>query len=152
MNLSTRRLNEKEFKNWIKVESNNLWSIRASDKFGDYGIIGILSISVKDNVATVVDLILSCRVVGRCIEETMIEFLKEFCLKKKIDKINGKYIKTEKNALCYHFLNKLNLIENSKYDFEFPSNLKKLNLLNITVKKPLYNEQIDAFKNTMAKQ
>jgi len=151
MNLSTRRLNEKELDNWTKDSSNNLWSIRASDKFGDYGIIGIISISVKDDIATIVDFILSCRVVGRCIEETMIEFLKEFCLKNKINKIKGNYIKTEKNALCYHFLKKLNLIEKNKYSFEFPSNLKKLNLLNITVKKPPYNEQIDAFKNTMAK-
>ena len=27
MNLSTRRLNEKEFSNWVKASSNNLWSI-----------------------------------------------------------------------------------------------------------------------------
>ena len=151
MNLSTRRLNEKEFSNWVKVSSNNLWSIRAADKFGDYGIIGILSVSIKDNIATIVDFILSCRVVGRYIEETMIEFLKEFCQRRKINKINGRYKKTEKNLLCYHFLNKLRLIENDKHSFEFPSNLKKLNLLNITVKKPSYNEQIDAFENTMAK-
>ena len=151
MNLSTRRLNEKEFSNWVKASSNNLWSIRAADKFGDYGIIGILSVSIKNNIATIVDFILSCRVVGRYIEETMIEFLKEFCQKKKINKINGKYKKTEKNLLCYHFLNKLKLIKNNKHSFEFPSNLKKLNLLNITVKKPSYNEQVDAFKNTMAK-
>ena len=76
MNLSTRRLSEQEFNNWIQIYSNNLWTIRAADKFGDYGIIGILSISIKDKVATIVDFILSCRVVGRYIEETMIEFLK----------------------------------------------------------------------------
>ena len=72
MNLSTRRLSEQKFNNWIQIHSNNLWTIRAADKFGDYGIIGILSISIKDNEATLVDFILSCRVVGRCIEETMI--------------------------------------------------------------------------------
>ena len=64
MNLSTRRLSEQEFTRWVKMNSNNLWTIRATDKFGDYGIIGILSISIKDNVATLVDFILSCRVVG----------------------------------------------------------------------------------------
>ncbi len=141
MNLSTRRLNEQEFNNWIKVKSNNLWTIRADDKFGDYGIIGILSISIKDNVATLVDFVLSCRVVGRHIEETMIEFLKEFCQKKNINKINGKYKKTEKNSLCYHFFNKLKIIDNNRFSFEFSSNQKKLNLLNITVKKPLYNKK-----------
>ena len=151
MNLSTRRLSEQEFTRWVKMNSNNLWTIRATDKFGDYGIIGILSISIKDNVATLVDFILSCRVVGRYIEETMIEFLKEFCQENNVNKIKGKYKKTDKNSLCYNFLNKLQLIDNNQYSFEFPSNKKKLNLLNITVKKPTYKEKINVSKNIMAK-
>jgi len=151
MNLSTRRLSEQEFNHWVKADSNNLWTIRAADKFGDYGIIGILSISIKDSVATLVDFILSCRVVGRYIEETMIEFLKEFCKENKVDKINGKYIKTEKNSLCYHFFNKLKLVDNKQDFFEFSSSEKKLNLLNITVKKPTHKEKIDASKNFVAK-
>jgi len=151
MNLSTRRLSEQEFTRWVKMNSNNLWTIRATDKFGDYGIIGILSISIKNNVATLVDFILSCRVVGRYIEETMIEFLKEFCQENNVNKIKGKYKKTEKNSLCYNFLNKLQLIDNNQYSFEFPSNKKKLNLLNITVKKPTYKEKINVSKNIMAK-
>jgi len=151
MNLSTRRLSEQEFTRWVKMNSNNLWTIRATDKFGDYGIIGILSISIKDNVATLVDFILSCRVVGRYIEESMIEFIKEFCQKSNVNKIIGKYKKTEKNSLCYNFLNKLKLVDNNQYSFEFPSNKKKLNLLNITIKKPAYEEKIDVSKNIMAK-
>ena len=81
----------------------------------------------------------------------MIEFLKEFCQKNKVNKINGKYKKTEKNSLCYHFLNKLQLIENNQHSFEFPPNKKKLNLLNISVKKPPYKEKINVSKNIMAK-
>ena len=77
MNLSTRRLNEQEFNKWIQEDKNNLWTIRATDKFGDYGIIGIFSISIKDSTAILVDFILSCRVVGRYIEETMVEFLND---------------------------------------------------------------------------
>ena len=151
MNLSTRRLNEREFNKWVQEDKNNLWTIRAADKFGDYGIVGIFSISIKDNVATLVDFILSCRVVGRYIEETMIEFLKEFCQENNVNKIKGKYKKTDKNSLCYNFLNKLQLIDNNQYSFEFPSNKKKLNLLNITVKKPTYKEKINVSKNIMAK-
>ena len=98
-----------------------------------------------------IDFILSCRVVGRYIEETMIEFLKEFCQENNVNKIKGKYKKTDKNSLCYNFLNKLQLIDNNQYSFEFPSNKKKLNLLNITVKKPTYKEKINASKNIMAK-
>ena len=113
--------------------------------------MGILSISIKDNLATLVDFVLSCRVVGRYIEETMIEFLKEFCQRENINKINGQYKKTEKNPLCYHFFKKLKLIDKNQHFFEFLSSQKKISLLNITVKKPSNNEKIHAPKNTMAK-
>ena len=138
MNLATRRLSEKEFNNWIKTSSSNLWTIRAKDKFGDYGIIGILSLSIKKNSAYLVDFILSCRVVGRNIEEIMIEFTKEYCRKNKIKNINGKFMKTEKNSLCFKFFNKLNLIDSKKHSFVIQSAQNKFDFSNITVLKPSF--------------
>ena len=151
MNLSTRRLSEQEFKNWIRVDSNYLWTVRAKDKFGDYGIIGIFSVSIKDNSAYLVDFILSCRVVGRYIEETMIKFMKEFCNESKIDKISGQYKKTKKNSLCYQFFNKLKIIDNNNHSFVFSSTQDKFNLPNINVIKPAYKEKVDAPKGILAK-
>ena len=113
-----------------------MWTIKASDKFGDYVIIGIMSISAKKNKATIIDFIISCRVVGRYIEESMIQFLKDYCKKNKMEKINGIYKKTEKNQLCFNFFKKLKLINNKNNSFEFSSKDKKINLLNIIVKKP----------------
>jgi len=136
MNLSTRRLNEKEFSNWINKSSNHLWTIRAKDKFGDYGIIGILSLSMKNKVVRVVDFILSCRVVGRCIEDVMIEFLKNFCRYHKISKINGEYKKTNKNSLIYEFLKRLNIINDKKFSFVLLSKKNNVNLPKIKISKP----------------
>ena len=81
----------------------------------------------------------------------MIEFIKEFCLENNLNKIHGKYKKTEKNLLCYYFFNKLKLIDSNKHSFDIFSNQKKINLLNITVKKPLHKEKINVSKNIMAK-
>ena len=136
MNLSTRRLNDKEFTNWINKNSNYLWTIRAKDKFGDYGIIGILSLSMKNKIVHIVDFILSCRVVGRCIENVLIEFLKDFCRYNKINKINGEYKKTNKNSLIYEFLKKLNIINKNKFDFVFLSKKNSVSLPKIKVTKP----------------
>ena len=115
-----------------------MWTIRAKDKFGDYGIIGILSLSIKKNSAYLVDFILSCRVVGRNIEEIMIEFTKEYCRKNKIKNINGKFMKTEKNSLCFKFFNKLNLIDSKKHSFVIQSAQNKFDFSNITVLKPSF--------------
>ena len=59
MNLSTRRMTENEFQKWIQKKTNYLWTVRAKDKFGDYGIIGILSISIKEKDAYLVDFFLA---------------------------------------------------------------------------------------------
>ena len=137
MNLSTRRLSEKELNSWTNKSSNKLWTIRAKDKFGDYGIIGILSISIKNKSAKLEDFILSCRVVGRDIEKVMIEFVKDYCQNAKIEKIKGKYLKTKKNVLLFENFNKLNLIDKNKYSFEIIANNKKFDLSNINIIKKI---------------
>ena len=136
MNLSTRRLNEQEFANWINKKSNYLWTVRAKDKFGDYGIIGILSLSMENKIVHIVDFILSCRVVGRGIENVLVEFLKDFCRYYKISKINGKYKKTNKNSLIYEFLKKLNIINENKSSFIILSKKNNVDLPKIKVTKP----------------
>jgi len=136
MNLSTRRMTENEFQKWIQKKINYLWTVRAKDKFGDYGIIGILSMSIKEKEAYLVDFVLSCRVVGRFIEEAIIQFLKDFCSKNNIKKINGTYVKTQKNTLCYQFLQKLKILKNDKKSFILLSNKEKINIPNIKITKP----------------
>jgi len=137
MNLTTRRLSEKELNSWKNKSSNKLWTIRAKDKFGDYGIIGIISISIKNKSAKLEDFILSCRVVGRNIEKVMIEFVKDYCQKAKIDKIKGKYLKTKKNALLFEYFKKLDLIDKNKHSFEIIPNHKKFDLSNINIIKKI---------------
>ena len=136
MNLSTRRLNEQAFTNWINKKSNYLWTIRAKDKFGDYGIIGILSLSMKNKIIHIVDFILSCRVVGRYIEDVLIEFLKDFSKYHKINKINGEYKKTNKNSLIYEFLKRHNIIGNKEFSFVLLSKKSNGRLPKIKVSKP----------------
>src|SRR5262249_51246948 len=43
MNLSTRRLTETELLAWIASEGRTLWTFRVNDRFGDSGLVAILS-------------------------------------------------------------------------------------------------------------
>tara|TARA_B100001057_G_C22866705_1_gene956830 strand:- start:830 stop:2512 length:1683 start_codon:yes stop_codon:yes gene_type:complete len=133
MNLTTRRLSEKELKTWIDKPSNKLWSVKAKDKFGDYGIIGILSVSINNKLTKIEDFILSCRIVGRDIEKVMIEFIRDYCGVIKIEKIQGKYLKTKKNSLLFKCFKELKLIDHNKFSFKILSNQKKYDLSNINI-------------------
>jgi FkbH-like protein len=141
MNLSTRRLTEKEFNTWVTKKNNFMWTIRAKDKFGDYGIIGILSITIKDKLAYLVDFIFSCRIVGRFIEDSTIQFLKEFASKHSLKKINGLYKKTKKNSLIYKFLQRLNIIKKNTNSFIIIPSKEKIKLPNIKITQPKFKRK-----------
>ncbi len=103
MNLSTRRMSGQELQTWVDQRNHELWTFRVSDKFGDSGLTGILSIEKDGNKAQIVDFVLSCRVFGRKIEETMIYFAIEHVKSEGLDEIYALYNPTPKNQPCLGF-------------------------------------------------
>ena len=100
MNLSTRRMTERELHAWAQHEYHHVWTFRVVDKFGDAGLTGIVSIEINESLGTIVDFVLSCRVMGRRIEETMLIFVARATLQLGVKTLNAKYIPTSKNKVC----------------------------------------------------
>jgi len=55
MNLSTRRMSEADFYAWAKAQDRRVWTFRVSDKFGDSGLTGILSLELDGSRARIID-------------------------------------------------------------------------------------------------
>ena len=68
------------------------------DKFGDNGITGVYIIN-KDNQQqwTIDTFLLSCRVIGRGVENGILSHIIEKARRDGIIQVRGEYIKTEKN-------------------------------------------------------
>src|SRR5690606_14492963 len=75
MNLSTRRMAAPEFAAWAARPGHHAWTVRASDRFGVSGLTGFATLALRDGEAVVVDFVLSCRVMGRQIEDAMLGWL-----------------------------------------------------------------------------
>jgi FkbH-like protein len=106
MNLSTRRLTSEELWRWSKEPQNAVWVFCVSDKFGDYGLVGIGSYScsrVEHRTADLVDFILSCRVMGRKVEETMMHVLVNEVRAAEAEWLQARYLPTPKNQPCLAF-------------------------------------------------
>ena len=103
MNLSTRRMSEAELMAWAEQDPHRLWTLRVSDKFGDAGLTGIVSLEIQDRSAQIVDFILSCRVLGRKIEETMLATAIQHAQALGIENVYAQYIPTSKNKPCLDF-------------------------------------------------
>jgi len=104
MNLSTRRLTDLDLTIWLSNKKRKLWTFRVSDKFGDSGLVGIVSTEIINGECNIIDFILSCRVFGREIENIMIYKVIEYCLVNKMNTLKAVYKKTQKNKPCLDFL------------------------------------------------
>jgi len=103
MNLSTRRMTESELMAWSKEQHHRLWTLRVSDRFGDAGLTGIVSLEIQDGRAQIVDFVLSCRVLGRQVEETMLAVAIQHVQAMGINDVYAHYVATAKNKPCLEF-------------------------------------------------
>ncbi len=100
MNLRTRRLSEAELIEWVNGADRNLLTFRISDRFGEAGLTGILSIEKRGDEAHVTDFVLSCRVMGRGIEEAMLAVAASEAKKMGAARVVAEYLPTKKNSPC----------------------------------------------------
>jgi FkbH-like protein len=103
LNLRTRRMTEGELRNWIAAPNRKFWVSRISDRFGDSGLTALVSIEIFDRKANIIDFVLSCRVMGRKIEETMIHIAASYAKAIGLEELFAEYIPTAKNKPCLEF-------------------------------------------------
>ncbi len=103
LNLSTRRLTEAELLEWVGGPGRSLWTITVSDRFGDAGLTGIVSVEVDGADAKIVDFVLSCRVMGRRVEDTMVHVAVERARLLGAQRVVAHFRPTAKNKPCLSF-------------------------------------------------
>jgi FkbH-like protein len=99
-NLTTRRYSEQEVKD-AELDSNCFTlQVRLSDTFGDNGMISV--VICRTAGATVWDIdtwLMSCRVLGRRVEQAVLAELVRAARRRGIDRLVGEYRPTERNRL-----------------------------------------------------
>lgn len=97
MNLRNRRPNIIELAQELNRATTCAWVFSASDRFGDYGIIGVASVVNDGKKLVVRDFVLSCRAMGRRIEDVMFNCLVDFANRHGVDSIVFTCDKTDRN-------------------------------------------------------
>ncbi len=76
-NTSHQRLTKSNIFNFIKTKNNKIYEVSMKDKFGDYGIIGLISVTILKKKFIIKHFLLSCRVFERGVENNILNFLKK---------------------------------------------------------------------------
>jgi FkbH-like protein len=106
-NLTTRRYSESELTSAIKDSSRHLVQVRLADRFGDNGIISVLIADKKDEVWEIDTWLMSCRVLGRRVEEACLAHLVGAARLEGARELLGRYIPSPKNVMVADHYKKL---------------------------------------------
>jgi len=104
MNLSTRRLTRGELVDWLAQGERRLWTFSVADRFGDYGLCGIVSVESSDAGTTIRDFVVSCRVLGRGVEDTMLAVAAQYAGARGDAKLMAGFVPSPKNKPIQRWL------------------------------------------------
>jgi len=103
-NLTTKRYQEEDI---IKFSSDNNMIVgcaQIEDKFGDSGITNAFIIEKNDKEWKIDTFLLSCRIIGRGIEDAIISHILNEAKNQGVEKIRADFIPTKKNSPAEAFL------------------------------------------------
>lgn len=79
-------------------------TVTVRDRFGDYGLVGVMLFSTAAPAVQLDTFLLSCRVLGRGVEHAMVRYLAKYAEEHALTQINLNYIPTQKNQPALDFL------------------------------------------------
>jgi len=104
-NLTTKRYQEEDIKNFSQNNDIIVGSAEVEDKFGNNGITGAFIIKKNNPKEWNIDtFLLSCRVIGRGVENAIMSHILNEAKNQKIERVYASYIPTKKNIPCKSFL------------------------------------------------
>lgn len=96
-NLTTKRHSKKEVESIINNQNIKVFAYQVADKFGDNGIVSVAIVEIIDNIPVIKEFVMSCRVMGKNIENAIIDDIENNYAKQGYDILQSEYISTSKN-------------------------------------------------------
>jgi FkbH-like protein len=110
-NLTTRRHRLEDLQSMLSRPGSISLTLRLTDKFGDQGIVGVILAVPGDDPGTLCidSFLMSCRVIGRGVEDTLWASLVNRAARAGVGRIVGDYIPTARNGLAATVYERLGL-------------------------------------------
>jgi len=107
------------------LNRSEVLTVSVSDRFGDYGLTGVVIIEQKGSSLDVESFLLSCRVLGRGVEHRVVARLGELAQERKLEWVEIHFNPSPKNKPAFDFLQsigeKFQQSLNGGYVFRFPA-------------------------------
>jgi FkbH-like protein len=102
-NLTTRRLSEIECRALMENETYLPLYAKLSDRLSDHGLISIVTVEAQPESLAIRDWLMSCRVLGRGVENFLMNQVVEHAKNLHLPTITAEYVPTAKNGMVKDF-------------------------------------------------
>jgi FkbH-like protein len=100
-NLTTRRYTQGEIQSFLDSENHRLYAMTVTDRFGEYGLVGVAVTVRVDAARWAIDtFLMSCRVLKRGAETCLLSAISQDAASMGAETIYGFHTATPKNAMC----------------------------------------------------
>ena len=100
MNMTLVRRTEAE----IRALDGEVYTVRVRDRFGDYGLTGVMVFRTAESGLNVDTFLLSCRALGRGVEHRMVAKLGEIARERGLDRVEIPFVSGQRNKPAEMFL------------------------------------------------
>ena len=103
------RYTESEIEDLMRSQEYEILSLSAADRFGDYGVTALCIIERDplEKSADIISFLMSCRIIGRNIEYTFLNYVMEWLRREKITTVRGCYVASDRNKQVANFFDSL---------------------------------------------
>jgi FkbH-like protein len=102
-NLTTRRHSLPECEAMMEREDCLPFYVKLADKFGDNGLISVVILTVRGTELEIDSWLMSCRVLGRGVEQYVMNEVVALARDRGCERVTGRYIPTAKNGMVKEF-------------------------------------------------
>lgn len=114
----------------IASDGTRLFSISLTDRFGDYGLIGILHLEPQGRDLRVANMALSCRALGRGVEDAMLAFAREIARGLGCERLLVRCVRGPRNQQVFEFVQRKGFenvhADAAASDFALPATTEEL--------------------------
>ena len=102
-NATVIRRTVSEIEQLLKNENIECWVTEVRDRFGDYGLVAAMIFEIESSKLRVDSFLLSCRALGRKVEDNMLVELLRIARQRDCREVNLAFRRTAKNVPAYNF-------------------------------------------------
>jgi FkbH-like protein len=116
---------ESELKNLCQAGQLETLVLEVSDRFGDYGLVGVMIFESGADAINVDTFLLSCRALGRKLEHRMLARLGMIAYERRKQFVKVRLLRTRKNQPAQDFLSEVGIrfreLNDGAWNFKFPT-------------------------------